>query len=82
MPLKTVECDELVVFELTFPANLGVGTYSFTLALHNSGLQSALNYTWKDRATFLNIVNSNHPEFMGIAWLPPTLKSQQGLCQL
>ncbi len=78
MPLKTVECDERVVFELTFPANLGVGTYAFSLALHNSGLQPAPNYAWKDRAIFLNIVNSNRPEFMGIAWLPPTLESHHG----
>lgn len=74
MPLKTVECNERVMFELTFPANLGVGTYGFSLALHNSGSLPAPNYAWKDRALFLSVVNSNRSEFMGVAWLPPTLK--------
>jgi lipopolysaccharide transport system ATP-binding protein len=82
MPQKTVECDERVVFKLTFPANLGVGIYGVSLALHNSGSKPAPNYVWKDRALFLNIVNSNQPEFMGIAWLPPTLESQKSIEQI
>ncbi len=76
MPLKPVDCNERVEYELTFPANMGVGSYAVSLALHNSGLQSAPNYAWKDRAIFLNIVNNNRPTFMGVAWLQPEWKPQ------
>lgn len=75
MPLKPIACNERVEYELKFPANLGIGSYAFTLALHNSGTPHAPNYAWKDRAILVNIVNNNHPVFMGVAWLQPEWKS-------
>lgn len=78
MPLKRIEAGERVRYQFSFPANLGVGSYAVTLALHTSGSHLDANYVWKDRAIFFNIVNINHPHFTGVAWLPPEWESKRG----
>lgn len=76
-PLKSIEMGERVIYKFCFPANIGEGSYSITLALHSSDSHLAANYEWKDRALILNIVNINNPQFTGVAWLPPKLELQR-----
>lgn len=76
-PLKSIEIGERVIYKFCFPANMGEGSYSITLALHASDSHLAANYEWKDRAILLNIVNISHPQFTGVAWLPPKLELQR-----
>lgn len=77
-PLKQIVPGEYIEYIFSFPANLGVGSYAITLALHASDSHLAANYVWKDRAVIFNIVNINHPHFMGVAWLPPEWESKRG----
>ncbi len=78
LPIKQIESGERVAYQFTFPANMGEGSYSVTLALHASDSHLAANYVWKDRMVLLNIVNINRPQFIGVAWLPPEWESQRG----
>lgn len=78
LPLKQIEPGERVEYTFSFPANLGVGSYAVTLALHASDSHLAANYVWKDRAVIFNIVNINRPHFMGVAWLPPEWELTRG----
>lgn len=77
-PIKQIKSGERVVYQFSFPANIGEGSYSVTIALHASASHLDVNYTWKDRVIIFNIVNTNHPCFAGVAWLPPEWESQRG----
>ncbi len=77
LPLKHIEPGERVEYTFSFPANLGVGSYAVTLALHASDSHHAANYVWKDRAVIFNVVNINRPHFMGVTWLPPVWESKR-----
>lgn len=76
-PLKLLEKGERVTYRFSFPANMGQGSYSLSLALHTSDSHVSHNYVWKDRALLLNIVNINHPEFVGVSWLQPEWESSR-----
>lgn len=76
LPVKPIESGERVTYQFTFPANMGEGSYSITLALHAADSHLAANYIWKDRAILFNIVNINCPQFIGVAWLPPEWESK------
>ena len=76
-PLKQLGKGERVIYLFSFPANIGQGSYSISLALHESDSHLAKNYVWKDRALLLNIININHPEFVGVSWLQPEWESRR-----
>jgi lipopolysaccharide transport system ATP-binding protein len=61
-------------FNFKFHANLGIGSYSVTTALHSAESHLVANYEWKDQALIFQVVNSNKSQFEGIAWLPPILE--------
>lgn len=61
-------------FTLTFPANLGVGTYSIVIALTNSDTHLNENYEWRDLALIFDVVNLNKTYFVGSAWNEPKIK--------
>lgn len=64
-------------FVFRFSANLGPGTYSVAIALHASDSHIAQNYEWRDLALVFNVMNIDKENFVGVAWLPPTLESLQ-----
>lgn len=66
--------DSLLTFVLNFNANLGCGTYSVAVALHTQDTHIANNYEWRDLALVFNVVSLDKTPFVGVAWLPPTLK--------
>lgn len=57
----------------TFPANLGVGSYSVAVALHSGETHVFKNYEWRDLAAVITVVNLNKPESVGSTWLPVTV---------
>lgn len=59
----------------TFPANIGAGTYSITLALHSHAGHIEHNYAWQERALLFEVVNRSQREFAGVAWLDAQLES-------
>ncbi len=75
--LTNVPGDKSISFNFKFNANLGCGTYSLAVALHTTGTHIAKNYEWRDLALIFNIVSLDQSEFVGSAWLPPTLTVNQ-----
>jgi lipopolysaccharide transport system ATP-binding protein len=62
---------EIVVFEATFPANLGTGSYSVSVALAGAESHLVRNFQWKDMALIFTVANVDHPVFVGLAHIPP-----------
>ena len=66
-----------IQFILSFPANLGEGSYSVAIALHTADTHVINNFEWRDRAIVFNVINISKEKFVGVAWLPTTLESHQ-----
>ncbi|HEM8495774.1 TPA: ABC transporter ATP-binding protein [Burkholderia multivorans] len=64
-----------VELRFEFKANLGVGSYSVAVALHTGDAHLTNNYQWRDRALVFNVVNIKMQDFVGVAWLPTTVRS-------
>ena len=72
--LKNLNKREEYDFSFEFDANLGVGSFSVTLALHDSDNHLQNNYEWRDNAIIFNVVNFSKPDFVGLAYLEPSLE--------
>ena len=72
--LKNLKKGEEYDFSFEFDANLGVGSFSVTLALHDSDNHLQNNYEWRDNAIIFNVVNFSKPDFVGLAYLEPNLE--------
>ena len=72
--IKEVKSGTRAVFTFQFAANLGPGTYSVAIALHTSDTHITKNYEWRDLALVFTVVNIDKANFVGTAWLPPSLK--------
>ncbi|KVD48531.1 sugar ABC transporter ATP-binding protein [Burkholderia sp. ABCPW 11] len=64
-----------VELHFEFQANIGVGSYSVAVALHTGDAHLANNYQWRDHALVFNVVNIKMDDFVGVAWLPTTVRS-------
>lgn len=68
---------DLIALDFTFPANIGVGSYSITTALHLADSHLASNYEWRDQALIFNVININRDQFVGVNWLAPQVEYQK-----
>ncbi|WP_404436801.1 ABC transporter ATP-binding protein [Stutzerimonas chloritidismutans] len=68
--LKDLKSGESPQYEFTFPANLGVGSFSVAIALHANDTHIATNYEWRDLALVFNVVNIAKNQFVGLTWMP------------
>jgi lipopolysaccharide transport system ATP-binding protein len=58
-------------------ANLGVGSYSVTIAAHEGRAHGKSNYQWRDLALIFNVTNSSHADFVGCNWLEPQISIEK-----
>ncbi|MFT4171285.1 MAG: ABC transporter ATP-binding protein [Rhodocyclaceae bacterium] len=73
-PLTHLKAGETIRLNFDFVANIGVGSYSITTALHTGDTHLARNYEWRDLALLFSIVNVDAPVFEGTSWIPPRLE--------
>ncbi|MCY1279018.1 Vitamin B12 import ATP-binding protein BtuD [compost metagenome] len=71
--LKSLEQGQEISFDFDFNANLGPGTYSISIALHEDDTHLRKNFEWRDRAVVFSVINVNSAEFVGTAWIPPVV---------
>lgn len=64
-------------FVITFPANLGVGSYSIQTALVDSDTHMTANYEWRDLAMVFNVTNMEQRHFEGCLWIQPTIEIEE-----
>lgn len=50
--------------------DLGVGSYSITVALHSAATHLADNYDWWDKALVFEVIPGSGPDFAGVCRLP------------
>lgn len=65
---------EVLRYSFSFAANLGVGSYSVAVALHTTDSHLSRNYEWLDLTLVFNVVNVSQKEFVGLAWIPPSVE--------
>lgn len=61
-------------YDFEFYANLGVGSYSITVALHDADTHINNNYYWRDRALLFEVINTQKAHFDGVTWLHPSVQ--------
>ena len=74
LDLTHLKKDELLTLAFSFPANVGLGSYSVSTALHVADTHLAANYEWRDQALMFNVVNVNRDPFVGLNWIPPQVE--------
>ncbi|MET0103017.1 MAG: ABC transporter ATP-binding protein [Sedimenticola sp.] len=62
------------VFTISFPVNLGVGSYSIQTALVDRDTHLNANYEWRDMALIFNVINIDKTHFEGCLWNEPIIK--------
>jgi lipopolysaccharide transport system ATP-binding protein len=75
--LESLAAGQAMQYSFGFEANLGVGSYSVAVALHTAENHIACNFEWQDLALVFNVVNVAKTEFVGLAWLPPTVENNR-----
>ena len=73
--LKNLPVGQVVEFNFDFQADIGPGTYSVAIALHTGDTHEAKNYEWRDLALVFNVINTDQKVFVGVAWIPPVVRS-------
>jgi len=77
MPALNVQSGEVLEYRLTFPANLGPGSYSVATALVSTDTHLVNNYEWRDLALLFNVANLNRTHFAGCNWIEPEISIQR-----
>ena len=73
-PLYDLSVGETVEYRFRFPAALGEGTYTVSVALHTSDTHVMHNYEWQDLALVFTVINQGQSRFVGSTWLPPVME--------
>jgi lipopolysaccharide transport system ATP-binding protein len=68
--LQSLQPYQTLQATFTFDTNLGPGDYSISIALHSDETHMDANYEWRDQAVRFQVINVNHPNFLGVAWIP------------
>src|SRR5215813_7735391 len=63
-----------IEFAAQFSMNVGPGSYSVSVALTSTETHLVKNYQWRDLALVFPVANIEHAQFIGMAWIPPTIK--------
>jgi lipopolysaccharide transport system ATP-binding protein len=72
--IHSLEIGNCITYSFFFDANLGVGSYSVTVAAHSKDTHLSNSYQWIDQALIFSIVNISKNVFTGLIWMEPTLK--------
>ncbi len=63
-------------FLARFPANLGVGNYSISIAATSGETHLEGNYEWRDLAVLFDVVNNAKNSFVGTSWIDTNIEVQ------
>jgi lipopolysaccharide transport system ATP-binding protein len=77
MPQADAKIGETIVFNFSFPLNLGPGSYSVATALVSSDTHLDNNFEWRDLALVFAVSNITRQHFAGCVWLDPTVRIER-----
>lgn len=72
--VKAPRRGEMLEYVVDFPVKLGPGSYSVSLSVHADASHLSANYHWWDHAVVFDVVNEDHPYFIGICHLPASMR--------
>lgn len=75
--IENAEAGSEYEFVLSFPANLGPGSYSIQTALVDSDTHLTKNYEWRDLALVFNVINIDKTHFAGSSWNEPVIRIEK-----
>ncbi|MEI2453960.1 MULTISPECIES: ABC transporter ATP-binding protein [Lysobacter] len=75
-PVEGLREGDEIVFRVCFQADLGVGSYSISVALSSTETHLVKNYEWRDMAVLFTVANAAKPRFVGLAYLPASIEVQ------
>ncbi|MEJ7745967.1 MAG: ABC transporter ATP-binding protein [Luteimonas sp.] len=76
--VENIPAGTVIEYRAKFPMNLGVGTFSISVALSSTETHMVKNYQWRDLALVFTVANLGQPLFVGVAWVPPVIEIQHG----
>lgn len=68
--IGTLQAGQMIKCCFEFPANIGEGNYSVTIAFHRGNSHVSENYEWMDLAAIFQVVNTKSLPFAGMVYLP------------
>lgn len=71
--IENAQAGDVFEFRASFPVNLGVGTYSFSVALSSTETHLVNNYEWRDLALVFTVANTQRTTFVGMSWIHPQI---------
>lgn len=71
--IKNVSSGDVYTLRASFPMDMGVGSYSVSVALTGTETHLVENFEWRDLALVFTVANTQRSQFVGSAWLPPKL---------
>ncbi len=71
--IQDAKANDTLEFSFAFDANIGVGSFSITVALHAHDTHIGGNYEWKDQSLVFNVANISKNTFTGLCWMEPKL---------
>ncbi|EOD80120.1 ATP binding component of ABC-transporter [Grimontia indica] len=74
---ESVKHGEKLRYIFEFDANLGPGSYSLSIAVHEGENHVSECHDWVDRALVFNVINFEQPNFEGNSWIPQTLEAER-----
>ncbi|MBB6245210.1 ABC transporter ATP-binding protein [Rhodanobacter sp. A1T4] len=75
--LENVEAGSKIEYRINFPMNFGPGGYSISTALVSTDTHLVNNYEWRDLALVFRVANLSRMDFVGTAWVPPTIETSR-----
>ncbi len=75
--LENLAASDEVVYEFSFPMNLGKGHYSIAFSLSRFDSHLDTNYEWRDGGIIFHVVHGNNPDFVGCTWLDTQLRIER-----
>jgi len=63
-----------LTYRYHFNVDLGPGSYSVAVALHQTESHLSENYEWRDMAKIFKVINLSQKHFIGVSWIKPDLE--------
>ena len=80
--MMQVQSGDCLDFSFTLSLNIGVGNYSFCVAVHGGDSHLEENCDWWDRCLAIQVIAGEEPSFVGVAALPTKVDITRGSAKI
>ncbi len=80
--MMQVQSGDCLDFSFSLSLNIGVGNYSFCVAVHSGDSHLEENCDWWDRCLAIQVIAGEEPSFVGVAALPTKVDITRGSAKI